>query len=134
MFIDYKDINKFTDVTIDVRTNTEYNNMKLFEYNVPIINEDDYNKLKKHKYLAIPIILKGLIKNRKQIREDLEDLSRYRGYRLILGCSQGRVRSPMMYFYAKYLGIDAKVLRSGIRPFFIKKNYNIKNLYGFLDI
>ena len=134
MFIRYEEIDRFNDVTIDVRTNKEYNDMKFFEYNVPIINEDDYKILKKHTYLAFPIIIKGLIKNKKQIREELEDLSRYRNYRLIIGCSQGRLRSPIMYLYAKYIGLDAKVLKGGIKPFFIKKDYNIKNLYGFLDI
>lgn len=133
MFIDFKDI-KDTDITIDVRTKQEFENMTLLSYNVPIINHKDYKLLKKRIYLAIPIVLKGLFKNKKEIAEQLHELSHYRKYRLILGCSQGRLRSPIMYLYAKYLGIDAKVLKSGIKPFFIKKDYNIKNLYGFLDI
>ena len=45
--------------------------------------------------------------------------------------TQGRLRSPIMYLYARYLGIDAKILKGGIKPFFIKKDYNIRNLYGF---
>lgn len=133
MFIDFKDI-KDTDITIDVRTKQEFENMTLLSYNVPIINHKDYKLLKKRIYLAIPIVLKGLFKNKKEIAEQLHELSHYRKYRLILGCSQGRLRSPIMYLYAKYLGIDAKVLKNGIKPFFIKKDYNIKNLYGFLDI
>ena len=130
MFIDFKDI-KHTDVTIDVRTKQEFENMTLLSYNVSIIDEEDYKLLKKHIYLAIPIILKGLFKKKREIAEQLHELSHYRRYRLIIGCSQGRLRSPIMYLYARYLGIDAKILKGGIKPFFIKKDYNIRNLYGF---
>lgn len=133
MFIKYEDIEDL-DVTIDVRTKKEYENMKFFVYNIPIINEDDYIFLKKHVYLAIPIVLKGLVKNNKAIKQQLYKLSKDKKYRIILGCSQGRLRSPIMYLYAKCLGINAKVLKGGIKPFFINKDYNIKNLYGFLDI
>ena len=133
MYINYEEI-KSNDVTIDVRTHEEFEAMQLFEHNVPVINKTQHNILKKHIYLAIPIIFIGLIPNRKAIKEKLHSLSHYRTYRLIIGCSQGRIRSPFVYMYARYLGIDAKVLRYGIKPHFIKKDYNTKNLFGFLDI
>lgn len=133
MFIELKDIKK-QDVTIDVRTIEEYENMNLLEHNIPLINKDEHDFLKKHIYLALPIILKGFIRNKKLFKDRLHELSHYRRYRLIIGCSQGRLRSPIIYFYARYLGIDAKILKGGIKPYFIKKKHNIKNLYGFLDI
>lgn len=133
MYINYKEI-KSNDVTIDVRTHEEFKAMPLFKCNVPVIDKKQHDTLKKHIYLAIPIVIAGFIKNRKAIKEELHSLSHYRTYRLIIGCSQGRIRSPIVYFYAKYLGIDAKILKGGIKPHFINKNHNIKNLYGFLDI
>lgn len=132
--IKYKDI-KDTDICIDVRTKEEFNKMKLFKYNIPIINKAEHDLLKKHIYLAIPIIASGLFKNKKLIKRDLKYYyeNNNKG-RLVIACSQGRLRSPFVYFYAKLLGYDAKILKYGIKPHFVNKNNNIKNLYGFLDI
>lgn len=133
MFINYKDI-RTNDVTVDVRTNEEFEKMPLFKYNVPVINKKQHSFLKKYIYLAIPVIIVGLIQNKKAIKEELHRLSHYRRYRLIIGCSQGRLRSPFVYMYARYLGINAKVLRYGIKPHFVKKEFKTRNLFGFLDI
>lgn len=109
--------------------------MKLFNYNIPIINKAEHDLLKQHIYLAIPIITKGLMKNKESIKKDLEFYYNYHNKnRFVIACSQGRLRSPFVYFYAKYLGYDARILKYGIKPHFIKKKNSWKNLYGFLDI
>ena len=133
MFIKYEDI-KETDITIDARTLTEYDNMKFFKYNIPIINEKQHKTLKKFPILSVPIVLKGLWDKSSEITYELYDLSDFCEKRIIIGCSQGRLRSPILCLYAKCLGINAKVLKGGIKPFFSKTKYSIKNLYGFLDI
>lgn len=133
MYIEYKDI-KSNDVAIDVRTPEEFNKMPLFEYNVPIINKEQHDYLKSHIYLAIPIVIKGFFENRIAIKERLLSLSENKSKRLIISCSQGRVRSPIIYFYAKSLGLKAKILKGGIKPHFGFKQKNLKNLYGFLEI
>ena len=132
----YIAINKITeqDVTIDVRTIEEYKAMPLLTYNVPIINKKEHDFLKKRMYLAIPIILKGFIKNKSYIKKQLITLSNNKTKRIVIGCSRGRLRSPAVYLYAKLLGIDAKVLKKGIKRFYIRNKDNFKNLYGFLDI
>lgn len=133
MFINYEEIQK-EDVTIDVRTTEEFNEMPLFDYSIPIINKKDHDLLKKKIYLAVPIILKSFIKNRKHIKDQLQFFSYHGEKRIIIGCSRGRLRSPIVYFYAKILGIDAKILSKGIKRFYTKKTNSLKNLYGFLDI
>ena len=70
MFIDYEDIQK-EDITIDVRTIEECNSMPLFKHNIPLINKEEHDRLKKRIYLAIPIILKSFIKNKEEIKKQL---------------------------------------------------------------
>lgn len=133
MFID---INKITkeDITIDVRTIEEFETMPLFKHNVPIINKNEHDTLKRKIYLAIPIIIKSFIKNKPYIKKQLLTLSNNKDKRLIIGCSRGRLRSPIVYVYARALGIKAKVLKKGIKRFYVEDVNNFKNLYGFLDI
>lgn len=133
MYIDINEIRK-DDVTIDVRTAEEFKAMPLFKYNVPIINKQEHDTLKRKMYLAIPIILKGFNKNKDNIKNQLLELSCNKDKRIIIGCSRGRLRSPIVYIYAKRLGINAKILNKGIKRFYIKEPNNIRNLYGFLDI
>lgn len=133
MYIKYKDILE-SDVTVDVRTTEEFFKMPLFEYNLPVIDKQAHDKLKKRIWLAIPVILSGFIKNRELLRDRLIDISCNRTKRVIIGCSQGRLRSPIIYLYARYLGISAKVLKGGIKPFFVKNSKTLKNLNGYLDI
>lgn len=116
MFINYEDIQK-NDVTIDVRTFEEFNNKTIFECNLPIINRDEHMQLKKIPFFAIPIILNSLIKNRKDIMNQLFFFSYFGERRLIFGCSKGRLRSPIMCLYARLLGIEAKVLKKGIKTY-----------------
>ncbi|WP_152891744.1 hypothetical protein, partial [Clostridium tarantellae] len=104
-----------TEVTIDVRTKTEYKLMPLFSCNIPIINEKQHKIIKKFYPLAFFIIFLGIYKNKNFIKETLINLSNNKKNKIIFGCSRGRLRSPMMYFYAKYLGIDCKVLYKGIK-------------------
>lgn len=118
MFINYNNIRE-DDITIDVRTSEEFNKNTIFEYNIPIINKDEHKKLKKAPFLAIPIILKGLINNREEIKNQLLFFSYFNEKRIIVGCSKGRLRSPIMYFYAKTLGINVKVLKKGIKTYII---------------
>ena len=133
IYIDFIDI-KQDDITIDVRTKEEFLKMPLFDNNVAIINKKEHDMLKKKMYLAMPIIIKGFIKNKETIKKELLMLSSNKKKRLIIGCSRGRLRSPIVYLYAKLLGIDAKVLKRGIKRFYKKDTNNLKNLYGFLDI
>ena len=37
--------------------------------------------------------------------------------RILIGCSQGRLRSPAVWLYARFLGIDAKILQYGIKHY-----------------
>lgn len=116
MFINYEDIQK-DDITIDVRTSEEFNENTIFESNIPIINKEEHQRLKKIPFLAIPIIIKSLIKNKKEIQDNIFFFSYFGEKRLIFGCSKGRLRSPIMYLYAKSLGINAKVLKKGIKTY-----------------
>lgn len=116
MFIKYEDIQE-TDITIDVRTFEEFSNKTIFESNIPIINEQEHAKLKRIPFLAIPIILNSLIKNKYRLMNQLYLFSYFGEKRLVFGCSKARLRSPIMYFYARLLGIEAKVLKKGIKTY-----------------
>lgn len=111
MYIKLEDIKD--EVTIDVRSKEEFEKMPLFKYNVPVIDEKDHKLLKKYIMIAFPIILIGLIKNRKNIKRDLLRLSNNKEKTIVLGCSQGRLRSPIVAFYSRCLGIDTKILEGG---------------------
>lgn len=62
--IKYKDIDD--EITIDVRTEEQYNNNKKLQYNVPIINKIQYNFLHKYLFIAEIVIIYGLLKNIKK--------------------------------------------------------------------
>lgn len=116
MFIKINELNK-DDITVDVRTASEFNDFTIFKHNIPIINEAQHKRIKKFYPTAIPIILYGLIKNREIIKRDLLKVSNYGKCKIIVGCSRGRLRSPIMYLYARMLGIKCKVLYRGIKRF-----------------
>lgn len=119
IFIKQISLNEITDeVKIDVRSKSEFEDMKLFEHHIPVINETSHNKLKKCLILAFPIILFGLLKNRKSIKNELINLSHNKTKTLVIGCSQGRLRSPIIAIYAKILGIKCLVLKGGIKQYF----------------
>lgn len=119
MFIAFKDIT--TEKTVDVRTECEFKKMPLFKYNIPIINEKEHALVKKIYPIAFIIIYRGLRLRRKQIKEDLLKISENGKCKLVIGCSRGRLRSPVMYFYARSLGIECKVLSRGLKRKFEKK-------------
>lgn len=116
--IKYKDITD--EITIDVRTEDQYNSDKKLQYNVPIINRIQYDFIHKYLIIAEIVIIYGLLKNIKKIKLDLLNISNNRKSKIIIACSKGRLRSPTLWAYAKYLGIDAKVLDGGVAS--IKSN------------
>lgn len=116
--IKYKDITN--EITIDVRTEDQYNSDKKLQYNVPIINRIQYDFIHKYLIIAEIVIIYGLLKNIKKIKLDLLNISNNRKSKIVIACSKGRLRSPTLWAYAKYLGIDAKVLDGGVAS--IKSN------------
>ncbi|MGG7079485.1 hypothetical protein [Clostridium sardiniense] len=120
MFIRFENITD--EITIDVRTVSEFNNMRLFQYNIPIINEADHIKIKSFYPLAIPIILVSLYRNKNYIKKRLMTLSNNGAYPIVIGCSRGRLRSPIVFLYAKFIGVKkCKILFGGIKIFFLNK-------------
>ncbi len=121
MFIKYEDISN--EVLIDARTNEEFLSMPLFHKNIPIINSKSHSKIKKFYPCAIFVILLGLYRNRLSIKRKLLEYSQFGSVPIVVGCSRGRLRSPILCLYARFLGIDAKVLSRGIKRFYaIKKS------------
>lgn len=114
MFIRYKDISS-NDRLIDVRTRTEYRETRLFPINMPIVNEQQYEKIKKFYPIAFFIILKNLLLNRKKIKKRLLKESDCGIFSLVFISSRGILRSPLVCIYAKILGLDAKILLGGIK-------------------
>ena len=114
MFIKYKNIS-LNDRLIDVRTHTEYRETRLFPINMPIVDEQQYEKIKKFYPLAFFIVLKNLLLNRKKIKKRLLKESDYGIFCLIFVSSRGILRSPLVCIYAKLLGLNAKVLLGGIK-------------------
>lgn len=110
--IKYNDITD--EITIDARTEGQYNDNKKLQYNVPIINETQYNFLHKYLFIAEIVIIYGLLKNIKKIKSDLLRISNNKESKVVIGCSKGRLRSPTLWAYAKFLGINAKVLDGGV--------------------
>lgn len=104
--------------------------MKLFKHHIPVIDEKSHQFLKKHLVLAIPIILHGLYKNRHFIKNELLNLSENNKYHLVIGCSQGRLRSPIIAIYAKMLGIKCCVLKGGIKQYFKPVKKGIKKWFS----
>ncbi|HBI93793.1 MAG TPA: hypothetical protein DDY58_15995 [Terrisporobacter glycolicus] len=116
--IKYNDITD--EITIDARTEDQYNSDKKLQYNVPIINRNQYDFLHKYLIIAEIVIIYGLLKNIKKIKLELLKISNNKKSKIVIACSKGRLRSPTLWAYAKYLGIDAKVLDGGIAS--IKSN------------
>ena len=104
--------------TIDVRSVEEFKTGKLLQYNVPVISKEQHQLLHRHLYLAGIIVFYGLFKNRKFIRKKLLEISNNRQNKILIGCSKGRLRSPAVWLYAKFLGIDAKILKYGIKHYY----------------
>lgn len=118
------------EVTIDVRSKEEFEKMPLFKYNIPVIDEKDHRLLKKNIMIAFPIILIGLIKNRKIIKGDLLRLSNNKEKTIVIECSQGRLRSPIVAFYSRCLGIDTNILEGGIKQYYKTVKKGIKKWFS----
>lgn len=127
MFIKLENIEN--EKLIDVRSEEEHKEMPLCKYNIPVINKNEHNILRKNIYLAIPIILYGLIKNRKLIKRDLLTISDNKAKKVVMGCSQGRLRSPIVCIYARMLGIKSFVLKNGIKQYYVPKKRGIKSWF-----
>lgn len=113
MYINYEDIKD--EVLIDARTKEEFERGSVFNHNIEVINSKQYDFLHKFYPSAFFIILYNMIKDCRNIRMQLMYLSNFCTKKVVIGCSRGRLRSPMLCIYARYLGIDAKVLREGLR-------------------
>lgn len=114
--------NIFTDLnnpeykkTIDVRSHEEYRLSPILQYNIPIINKKEHEFLHRHLYLAGIIVFYGLFKNRHFLKKELLKISNNKNDKILIGCSQGRLRSPSVWLYARFLGIDAKILKNGVK-------------------
>ena len=59
----------------------------------------------------------NVFKNKKYIRNKLLEISNNRQYKILIGCSKGRLRSPAVWLYARFLGIDAKILKYGVKHY-----------------
>ena len=91
--------------------------IKLLQYNIPVITIEQHQLLHRHLYLAGIIVFYGLFKNKKYIRNKLLEISNNRQYKILIGCSKGRLRSPAVWLYARFLGIDAKILKYGVKHY-----------------
>lgn len=110
--IKYEDITD--EITIDVRTKEQYKKNKILNYNIPIINKKQHEFLHKHLIWAEIIIIYCMLKDIKNIKKELTKVSNNKQAKVVIGCSKGRLRSPTMWFYAKLIGINAKVLDGGV--------------------
>ena len=84
-FIEFNNIPN-NSVTIDVRTETEYANNGLLQYNIPIMNERDHRMMERLIIFALPIIAYKIYKNRHRIEREVERLlSENKGRELVIG-------------------------------------------------
>lgn len=113
---------------IDVRSEEEHKAMPLCQYNIPVINKKEHNILKKY-ISSYTNNTYGLIKNRKVIKRDLINISENKTKKVVVGCSQGRLRSPIVCIYARMLGIKSYVLKNGIKQYYIPRERGIKNWF-----
>ncbi|MGL4848805.1 MAG: hypothetical protein ACRC28_07720 [Clostridium sp.] len=117
IFIKYDNITN--EETIDVRSKSEFNQMHLFKYNLPIINEIQHKKIKCFYPCALFIIINSLLKNKSYFREQLLKISNNKQKPIIIACSRGRLRSPIVFLYAKILRIpNCKILLGGLKPIY----------------
>ena len=56
-------------------------------------------------------------KNKKYIRNKLLEISNNIQYKILICCSKGRLRNPAVWLYARFLGIDAKILKYGVKHY-----------------
>ena len=119
MFIKFENINNRK--LIDVRTKSEFLEMNMTQYNIPVINEKQHQRIKKFYPLAIFIIVKSIMKNRERIKELLIKISNNKNEEVIIACSRGRLRSPITYIYARLIGIKCRILWGGLKKIYLLK-------------
>ena len=119
MYIKFEDINNRK--LIDVRTKSEFLEMNMTQYNIPVINEKQHQRIKKFYPLAIFIIVKSIMKNRERIKELLIKISNNKNEEVIIACSRGRLRSPITYIYARLIGIKCRILWGGLKKIYLLK-------------
>lgn len=119
MFIKFEDINNRK--LIDVRTKSEFLEMNMTQYNIPVINEKQHQRIKKFYPLAIFIIVKSIMKNRERIKELLIKISNNKNEEVIIACSRGRLRSPITYIYARLIVIKCRILWGGLKKIYLLK-------------
>lgn len=115
LFIKFEHIKD--EVTIDCRTEKEFYEMPLFQYNIPIITERYHLMIKRFYPCALFIIIYWLYRDKDRLKNELMKCSEYGNKKIIIGCSRGRLRSPILCLYARYLGIDAVILSKGLKQF-----------------
>ncbi|WP_297523044.1 hypothetical protein [uncultured Clostridium sp.] len=133
MFIKLKEISN--ERTIDVRTKEEFEKMPLLQYNVPIIDKDEHQRIKRMYPLAFIIIYLGLRKRKGEVKKALLEISENGKHKVVIGCSRGRLRSPYIYFYAKSMGIKCEILSGGIKKHFEGPPTGlIDRIYSYFDL
>lgn len=115
IFTDINDI-EYNRKSIDVRSHEEHLSSPILRYNVPVINKAQHDFLHRYLILAFAVILYGFFQNRRYIKHQLLKISRNKKDKLLIACSKGRLRSPIIWIYARFLGIDCKILKNGIKP------------------
>ena len=119
MFVRYENIKD--EVLIDCRTREEFERMPLFDKNIPIIDESTHDKIRKFYPCALFVILYSLFKNKEYLKNKLLEYSDNGKKKIIIGCSRGRLRSPILCLYARNFGIESEVLSWGIRGYYKKR-------------
>ena len=105
------------DITVDVRSKEEFEKQKRLTYNVPIMSEHEHQEMKRYIYFAIFIILYRLFQNRREIEEKIRGiLENHPTGTLIIGCSRGRLRSPLTAIYlAVKLNRRVYIIKDGVK-------------------
>lgn len=119
MFVRFKNLNGRK--LIDVRTRTEFLKMNMTQYNIPIIDEKQHQKIKNFYPTALFIISIGIVNNSKEIKRLLLNISNNKKDEIVLACSRGRLRSPITYIYARCIGIKCKVLWGGLKKRYLSE-------------
>ncbi|MGL4850958.1 MAG: rhodanese-like domain-containing protein [Clostridium sp.] len=104
-------------ILVDVRTNKEYKAKHIKgAKNVQAMDYKDYLNMKTIYPLAPITITRSIYRRQDIIREELEEIYGTGDREIIFYCSRGRLRSPLIYLYAKYcLKMKCKVLWGGIK-------------------
>ena len=104
-------------ITVDVRSQEEFEQQKRLMYNVPIMNEREHQEMKRYIYVAIFIILYRLFQNRREIESKIRTiLEPHPTEALVIGCSRGRLRSPLTAIYlALKLNRRVYIIKDGVK-------------------